>query len=100
MDVFLHGASKIVAPKLVSFTTPVPEPKSEQAIFGWIKWKCPGKNSDWLSFGHGISTQPISVMREWEVFDCPGWVTWPFLFVVGDKWSHLHLKDLEADSIC
>lgn len=84
-------ASKIVAPKLVSFTTPAPEPQPEpepeQLVFGWTKWKCPGKNYDWPSVGHGISMQPISVMGERGVFDWPGWVTWPFLFVVGERWN-------------
>lgn len=81
LDAFLHVAGEIVAPKLISFTTP----EQSKRCFGWIKWECPRENSDWPSFGHGVI--PASVAGEWEVFDWPGWVTWPFLFEVGERWS-------------
>lgn len=66
---------------------PEPEPEPEQAGFGWIKWRSLRKNSEWPSFGRGISTEPISVMGKWGVFDGPGWVTWPLLVVAGERWS-------------
>ena len=53
-DVFLHR----LALKFISFTTPEPE---QGSVFGWLKWKCPGKNSDWPKFEHGVISESISM---------------------------------------
>lgn len=60
-------------------------------MFGWIKWECPGKNSDWPSFGHKLIPEPISVAGDWG-----GLIGQAGSHGAGERWSQPYLNYLEV----